>query len=425
MNTRLSNAGKPARMLVSLVIPALLLVSLFLVLAVFDASPARADDPKVGRWVMTTIVSDTGVSMLDGDNNSAYGPFLAGDLGVPNIGLLDLVAVPGSDIVLASSFGDSAVWFIDVSVPLSPTAAISVPIPMFAEDIAVTRDGTYALVTDGAFSDQVVSIDLVTRDVYTFGLGTRSAQAVDVAPDGTVILADYWAGEIHTLVMEESGALSYTNSYSYMIGDYLPWPINLAVAPDGHTIIVCDAFTNSLGIYQIIDTGMLTFTGIVTGLPAGSQSVAYNQAGDKAYVVSNDLATFVPPTAAARAAGSVADRSGVGDGYATFRSPAPADADQLSILNVVRPGEVSLDIAGAADLMSSTSAMLFGVDVLAVSGGKAYVGNPINFNASNLLSVVDLTDYNVTGVAVGEYPIGVVVIPARQIYLPMVMRDAP
>lgn len=178
----------------------------------------------------------------------------------------------------------------------------------------------------------------------------------------------------------------------------LPWPVNVGVAPDGQTVIVCYARDDSVGVYQVTSPGILTFRGNVSGLPvaldaagnvvSGEQSVAFSADGSQAYIITNELHTPPPEF------GELPDR--------------------ISVLNITAPGEVSLNTAGAAILLNHSSVgtpPLYGVDVLAVAGSKLYVGNPTTDDPVNDLQVVDLTDYSVSSLPVGalegESPMGV------------------
>jgi DNA-binding beta-propeller fold protein YncE len=368
---------------------ALILAAFFLATAVSSTEPVHADAPVVGDWIITVMLTDTGIHVVDTADDTVYGPFLVGQLGSAGGGRLDVAVTPDGNTALVSNFGDREVHFVDVSDPISPSWVSSVTLPIFAEDIAITHDGRFALVTDGMFSSLVASISVVSRTlVYTLDLGIERAQAVDIAPNGTVILADYSAGEVHALTIDDSGDL-ITPTSSYTPTDAgPPSPINVAVAPDGETVIVCHVFSDSVGIYQVTGPGKLAYRRLVTGVTTGTQSVAFNAAGDKAYVVANGVYT-------------------------------PA---RISVLDIKGPGDVSLHAAEVASLFSEGTSQLFGVDVIAVVGGKAYVGNPTLPGATPYLAVVELADYGVTGLLLGDewpdewedVPIGVAVIPRQR-----------
>ncbi len=337
-------------------------------------------------------------------------------------GRFDVAVTPDGSTALISNFGDRTVFLIDITNPIQPSLITSVTIPFFAEDIDISADGQYALVTDGGFSPRVASINVPSATlVYTAELGTRYANAVEVAPDGTIIVADYSGHAIHTLLLDETGVVITTgNTYTYTYPG-LPItdtanvmrPVNVSMSPDGQTVIVCDAMTTTVGVYRVVAPGVLSFTGVVTGLQGtfdfyddghgnvshgAVQSVAFNAAGDKAYAVLNALLM----------AGT------------TITEPV-VDVQKIGVLNITGPGQVSLEAGGVVTLPHRGSSQLFGVDVIAIAGNKAFVGYPTLSGAADpvtrktSLAIVDLTDYSITTTMVltaeDSIPVGVATIP--------------
>jgi uncharacterized repeat protein (TIGR01451 family) len=398
----------------------------------------NVDTPGIGQWVLVNNASAgpdgnpppfnvSNFRIVDPTDNAVYGPFLDGQLGSVGGGRFDVAVTPDGRTALISNFGDSTVYLVNMTNPLSPSVITSVTIPFFAEDMDVSPDGRYALVTDGGFSTRVATIDIPSATlVYTAVLGIPQAQAVAIAPDNTVIVADYWNHAIHTLRLDENGAVTWANTYTYTYPGYaitdtggLPQPVNIGIAPDGQTVIVCDALTSTVGTYKIVAPGVLSFAGLVTGLhgtnyeffvkdPAtgetahpGVQSIAFNAAGDKAYAVINNMMT----------AGT------------TITNPEINSGDRLGVLNIAGPGQVSLEAGGVVTLPHYTGSQLFGVDTLVVAGDKVFVSYPSLSGAIDLetlqtsLAVVDLTDYSLTTTMVlsGEVsvPAGVAALPLR------------
>ena len=180
-------------------------------------------------------------------------------------------------------------------------------------------------------------------------------------------------------------------------------PVNVAVAPDGQTVILCDvgAYDTptdtlySVGIYRITSPGVLTFTGVITGLSRATQSIAFDPTGHQAYLSGNN--------------------SKAGAGL----------LDSLSVLNITAPGVVALGVDGAATFPLSTTYQLFGVDTIAVVNGKAYLGYPTISDAGYDLRIVDLNTYRVTSLPLSGIPVGVAAIPVRRVYLPLLLKPAP
>ncbi|MFN8595914.1 MAG: hypothetical protein U0559_07000 [Anaerolineae bacterium] len=375
------------------------------------------------HWVVVANNYKSNFSVVDTTNNQVYGPFLEGQLGSEGGGRFDAAVTPDGRTALISNFGDSAVFLVDLSDPIRPTLITSVTIPFFAEDIAISPDGRYALVADGGFSPRLATIDIaagtLVADTY---LGDASAQGVVIGPDGTIVVPNYFGQSIHTMILGEAGEVITTgNTYTYTYPgvpitntDYQLRPVNLGLSPDGQTLIVCSTTTTTVGIYQVVAPGVLSFTGVITGLEGAFdyyiapgdvahgavQSVAFNAAGDKAYAVLNGL--FTPGT--------------------TITNPI-VDVQKIGVLNITGPGQVSLEAGGVVTLPHHGSSQLFGVDVIAIAGNKAFVGYPTVSGAPDpvtkrtSLAVVDLTDYTLTTTMdllwEDSIPLGVATVPSH------------
>ncbi len=382
-----------------------------------------ADKPGLGQhWVVVANNVKSNFSVVDTTSNKVYGPFLEGQLGSEGGGRFDAAVTPDGRTALISNFGDSTVFLVDLSDPIRPSLITSVTLPFFAEDIDISADGRYALLADGGFTSYLATIDIPAATlVYTADLGTAYANGVVIGPDGTIVVPDYFGGRIHTMILGETGEVINTgNTYTYTYPgvpvtdtEYALRPVNLSLSPDGQTLIVCSTTTTTVGIYQVVAPGVLSFKGVVTGLegtfdyyhaypedvPHGAvQSVAFNAAGDKAYAVLNGLMT--PGT--------------------TITNPV-VDVQKIGVLNITGPGEVSLEAGGVVTLPHHGSSQLFGVDVIAIAGDKAYVSYPTVSGAPDpetgetSLAVVDLTDYSMTTTMVLNYeasiPLGVATVP--------------
>jgi DNA-binding beta-propeller fold protein YncE len=400
---------------------ATLLAALAIMVAPSPMGPAEADGQ--GPWVIVALNSggtdpETHQTLpgalytVYAPTNSLHGPFLQGKLGSGGGGLFDVAITPDCSTALVSNFGDSTVYLVDFSDPTHLKLLGSVNPGFFAEDIDITADGRFAVVANGGSSARLASIDIATRTlVEVEDLGTNYANAVDVAPDGTVIVADYSSMKVHTLTIDSSGNLAPAHSYDIptvtkdgtLIG---PRPVNVAVAPDGQTVLVLTCQNDFVTVYRITGPGNLDYVGRVFGLPAvwddeqqsfhgSQQSVAFNCDGTRAYVLTN------------------------GRGYEDPENPEETERpSQISVLGIRGPGLVSLITASAADITHLGSSQLFGVDVLAVAGGrfdKLYVSNPTVSGASTDLRVVDLRNYSVSSIPVGPFedavPVGVAVCP--------------
>ncbi len=364
-----------------------------------------------GRWVITVTntggygdINDDGFNetlpgalyAIDTLTDTVYGPFLTGQLGDANGGLFDISVTPDGNTAVISNFGNSTVFFVDVTNPTIPYLLGAVNCSFFTEDTAITPDGKYALVTDGGLSHWIASIDIATRTLIENVTAAAGAQAVAIAPDGTIVTIDYFGIKIQTLKIDAAGHISngsvYDIPYSVMNGvNVTERSVNVGIAPDGETVLVMPVASNATLVYRISSYATLTYVGKVTGLPAfwyvddpnnndtaywrGSrQSVAFSDDGKKAYVINNGIADI--------------------DAEEWYNNT-------ISVLNINGPGSVSLSKAYAATLHQNSSSQLFGVDVLAVAQNKLYVGNPTISGGTSYLNVVNLDNFNVKTIQIG------------------------
>jgi len=447
MNTRTWHLGGLRRLSLALALAVAVLGILLLTVATAQAVPIEPPDPVLHEWVITVGTTGT-VSIIDPTTDMVYGPFLEGELGSSGGGLFDVAVTRNAETALISNFGDSTVYFVNISNPLNPSVVASVTLPFFAEDIAIASHGRTALVTDGGFSPLIAVLDIVSPSLaYTVTLPETSAQAVDIAIDGTVLVVDYFGGSMTSLYPDASGQLTVTGVYTYLLTDegqiaqttdlgsltlagpagipddpgvagtastagmaglavagaelVIPRAVNVAIAPDNQTVLLpaVSPYTStpstpslySLAVYQILEPGVLTLTEVITGLPRAVQSVAFSPDGAKAYLAGN---------------------GGLTDAMNEF--------NRLMVLDITAPGVVSVDTLNAADFPRLTSSQLFGVDTIDVANGKAYVSYPVTSNASNDLRVVDLADYSVKRLDMPGVCTGVATIPVRRTYFPFI-----
>ncbi len=300
------------------------------------------------------------------------GPFfVGGELGSSG-SILDVATFSFDDsstppvetrFALVSNFASNTVYRIDLTTPTAPTVAASVTLPFSPEDVAIAPFGTYAVVTGGSGSNQLAVLDLdplTLTGVYTLTTPGAAASCVAISPDGQrVVLCDSANDRIvFGLIVPETASLSSESTLA--TGSF---PVNAAFSPDGDTLLVANGGDGTVSVFEIAGSpGTLSAgtTPTVSGLPGEQQSIAFAPDGSQAFVLSED--------------------------------PSP---DQVSVLDVLGPGNVTLSAAGAADLPGDASVNLrLGVDALAVSldGDLLLAANPGGSGAPAAdLALVDLT----------------------------------
>lgn len=340
---------------------------------------AAASGLQAAPWAVAVDAPRARIVTLDFGTTppTVYGPFLEGQLGRTNLLLADIEFTPDGNTALVTHFQDMAVYMVNLSNPTNPVVAGCVSNGFFSEDISISPDGRHAIVTDGSLSRHTALFDLsnFTTSIY-YATTSANVSAVSIAPDNqTVVCADYNGKKILCGLVGPTGLVTES---VLSTGNNLP--VNVAVSPDGRTVLAVSANTNTVNVFRLVGPGQMVtgVTATVTGLgPVNSaQSVAFSPRGDRAYVVQNRDGTNV-----------------------------------LSWLQINGPGNVTLGGAGVARLRAETQAQLFGVDTIAISpdGRWALVGNPsINNGRTNVLSLINLEDFTVSTIDAGlDTPVGV------------------
>ncbi len=303
---------------------------------------------------------------LNTDPPTQYGPFLQGQLG-PGGALLEVAVAPNDRTALLSSFDSDTVYRVDLSDPADPVAECSLAIPFHPEHIAFAPDGSYAMVTDGGSANRIAVIDMTDftlKTTYTLQAASGTADSVAIAPDNqTWVAADIINNRI--IYGTYSLASGFSSEHTLPAGNA---PVNVAISPDGQTVLVANGSDTQVSVYRITAPGALTAEPAVTGLPFACQSIVFSPDGSRAYVLSDT-------------------------------SPY----SQLSWLSVTGPGVVSLGGAGVASLLPANGYVYFGVDQLAISkdGQTLVAANPDGSNTKNI-ALVDTSTFSVAIVGTGS-----------------------
>jgi len=307
------------------------------------------------------------------------------------VGLLDVEPYPNNCYALFSTHDAGAVVRIDITDPNHPIESSSLDLSgrAFAPlDIAIPKEGGFAVVGEGSNMNRIVFIDLTDPDFKTYSIyhlktDGAAAEAVAVTPDGqTVIICDSWHNRIiYGQVNESKSGLVSENTLSTQF-----LPINVSISPDGRTALVVNFFSQSFSVLRIDGPGA-----VVPGSPSSllvwtyPQSIAFSPDGSRAYI------------------------------YSTSYSSWP---DRLSCYSVIAPGQVNPHIT-LVDLMSKSGAAYFGVDLLAVSldGMLAIAGGWLDPGG---LSQVLLDSYDVSLIPLKSYehPRGLAVFDEALVYPP-------
>jgi autotransporter-associated beta strand protein len=394
-----------------------------------------------------------------------YGPFLQGVLTQKaGPGVFDVAMLPNGREALVSNFGDMKVYRIDLADPTNPrlTGALRTqwdtgltdpdtgePIiySFFAEDIAVSRDGSFAIVTDGGFSPYLAFIDLATFKVKKIQKTvvpnprfpddpskdrTYNAQSVAITPDGrTVLFVDYFSGKVNWGLVNatKDGLTSFHSIFLCSKGDatdpmqcdgIFARPVNVTIAPDGETALVANASADrkdAHGNWDPVDGVVAVLkidraTGAVSkgmpfflsGLPARdalTPEPTYSIGGNQSIAIARNGQAFV-----------ITQPLGVVDDPA---SDDPADKigrrNILAQLKITGPGAATVHEEKCKTLASRGTSQLFGVDNLAFDGGGRWVlaSNPTLSGGTSILTALDVLTWKASYIKLpnGAIPVGV------------------
>ncbi|MDQ1351171.1 MAG: hypothetical protein QG657_1473 [Acidobacteriota bacterium] len=299
------------------------------------------------------------IQLIDPVTQTVSASLLKGTLGSYGGGLFDVVITPNGKTAIVSNFGDSKIFFIDISggFDATPTLLGQARIGFFAEDMAITPDGKYVLVTDGGFSSGIAVVDIAGMyQVNNQNFGNVYSNAVAIAPNGTtVVTADYFTGRInHFTFNPEDATLTFVN-YARVLPTR---PVNVAISPDGKTAIGVSASGHDHPVFAIHDGGM-EFKGYVTLAHKSGQSCVFNSDGTKAYLLSNS--TY-------------------------YRA-------MIEVMDVTGPGQVVASGVSIPARPKKGTSQLFGVDTIAIdpAGEYLYVSNPTLSGGVQRISIIDLT----------------------------------
>ncbi|AKG90992.1 Lactonase, 7-bladed beta-propeller [Geoglobus ahangari] len=331
------------------------------------------------EWAVVANSDNATISTinLSASPSAVHGPFLQGQLGVQD-GVLDVVITPDSRRAVVSNFYSNEIYVVNITDPTSPVVEGSVSIPFSPEDLAITSDGKYVLVTDGLSALEMAVVDLNAMTLNaTYSLQNDYMNAIAIAPDNTVIIVSYLTDKIIYGMFDPNVGIASVNTMQTEDG-----PVNVEISPDGKTVLVANYESGgNMSVYAITAPGTLApgVTPLVTGLPNGIQSIAFSPDGTKAYVVST----------------------------------ADSADDVLSWVQINSVGDVSLGGSGVATLLSNVDDGYFGVDVVALTsdGSVAVVGNPgegFAMSPSKNVTMVDLSTWVTSSINTNEaYPSGI------------------
>lgn len=351
-------------------------VMMFLVLGLCSLVSADKDIGVFANYNTTCI------QFIDPQYNTATEPLLIGELRKHGSSLLDVVITHDGRTAIVSSYNTSRIFFIDISAGFDapPSLLGSVRTWMYAEDMVITPDDKYVLITDGAQSNGVSVVKIATRQfIYRKSLCCRSAQAIAITPDGnTVLVADYYARMVYAYTLDsDDGRLTFKKRIR--LGHQ---PVNLAIAPDGRTVIVPVTGVSVCVILYFDTAGNLFYKGTIAMPSRNGQSCVFSEKKKGKYPFK-----------------------------AYYLSNSQTKGTRVHILNVTGVGQVSPSGTSIKIWPRRGTGQLFGVDTMALNPDESflYVTNPtLSGGAIADVALIDLdTNSQVGYIPATGFPTGI------------------
>ena len=170
---------------------------------------------------------------------------------------LDTVIDPAGQFAYVSDFSPQRIWVVDLATQALASGTNPIVIGFFAEDLDITSDGQYLLVTDGGSGNAISSISTTTRTVVnTFNVGTTANAVTTRGSD--VLVGDFNGAIVRRLSINGSGVLSNTGQASGAgTGGF-----NTTISPSGATALVHEP---SGTVTSILVSGMSTVNSAAPG----------------------------------------------------------------------------------------------------------------------------------------------------------------
>jgi len=211
------------------------------------------------------------VTVFDAETREALASF---DISGNVIG--DCLIAPHFELGFVTTF-NRTIYVVDLSGEAPRLADGVNPIRTTnpGEDLALSADGRFLIVTDGNQLVPISVVDIESRtEVDTLHLGVPNS-AVDVAPDGSILIASS-AGNVHRLGIDENGHLFDTGQSMVFAS-----PNNVVASPAGNLGIAIGR-GNSAKVRAFRIDGMERFQ--TSDLSSFGLCAVFSPSGDRLYV---------------------------------------------------------------------------------------------------------------------------------------------
>ncbi len=229
------------------------------------------------QWLLVTNENAIKTLKIEGDAITRTGGLFSNYLGH------GMAVTPDGSYLLAS-IGDAPLSLVDISDPVSPRIARTIPFADFwPAIIQVTPDGRYAILCD-ELGLQWAAFNLETfTHTGTFNLQENISyiSSVAVSANNILIMCDPWGQQVIYGVFDPEAGLTGEKT---VLLDYFPQQV--VIAPDGKTVLV--AGWSTITSFEITDQGELKQVDSMVSGNAGIQDIIFSADGSRSYYNSVD-----------------------------------------------------------------------------------------------------------------------------------------
>jgi Ca2+-binding RTX toxin-like protein len=209
------------------------LCSTFVVVAMLAMAPLKLSARTLGM----AAGGETGLAatVFDGDTHAVLGTVpltTTGSLSTGNVRI-----TPDLKRGLVTDF-NFEVFVVDLTTSPPSLAAGTNPIPIShnGEDLSISPDGKFLVVSGGAGTASISVIDIAAQaEISTFSTGSN-INSLDVCSDGSVLAASFDNRTVHRLTLSNTGTLTDTGEVLSVSDD----PMNVYCAPGATSGIIIE-----------------------------------------------------------------------------------------------------------------------------------------------------------------------------------------
>ena len=208
-----------------------------------------------------------------------------GSVGLPGGPAIGDVAILGKGSKGFVTSFDSKVFPIDLTMPAAPVLGAAISIANPGEDISITPDQNFLVVSDGSNTAplSVIQVSTLTQ-IGTFDTGADS-NSVDLTSNGSVLVTSYNTSTVRRLTIDGEGTITNTGEVMAAGGD----PNNVYSSPNGLFGVVVNRDAHTMRSFTVagmtsVNTrsdGILGIAGVFS--PAGDRFYVRTQSAVQAY----------------------------------------------------------------------------------------------------------------------------------------------